>query len=138
MALRMWGHLVVQTIMPAEDPVMVGTLWADTSTDQLKQCTSTSPYTFVTIGGTGASIGAHATSHQNGGSDEINVTGLSGLLADGQTPLAHKTSHQDGGSDEISVAGLSGLLADPQTALAAGSDTQVQFKDGASLLGWDA
>ena len=33
-------------------------------------------------------------------------------------PSAHKTSHQDAGSDEISVAGLSGLLADPQTPLA--------------------
>jgi len=29
-------------------------------------------------------------------------------------PLAHKTSHQDGGSDELSVQGLSGELADPQ------------------------
>lgn len=32
---------------------------------------------------------AHKTDHQNGGTDEIDVTGLSGLLADGQTPLAH-------------------------------------------------
>lgn len=61
---------------------------------------------------------AHKTSHQDGGSDEISVTGLSGLLADSQTPLAHKTSHQDGGSDEISVTGLSGLLADAQTPAA--------------------
>jgi len=59
----------------------------------------------------------HATSHQNGGSDEISVAGLSGLLADPQTPLAHATSHQNGGADEISVAGLSGLLADDQTPL---------------------
>lgn len=61
---------------------------------------------------------AHAASHQNGGSDEISVAGLSGLLADPQTPLAHAASHQNNGSDEISVAGLSGLLADPQTPLA--------------------
>jgi len=60
---------------------------------------------------------AHATSHQNGGTDEINVAGLSGLLADGQTPLAHAASHQNGGSDEINVAGLSGLLADGQTPI---------------------
>lgn len=32
---------------------------------------------------------AHAISHQNGGTDEISVAGLSGLLADSQTPLAH-------------------------------------------------
>jgi hypothetical protein len=31
-----------------------------------------------------------------------------------QPPATHKTSHQDGGTDEISVAGLSGELADPQ------------------------
>lgn len=30
----------------------------------------------------------HAASHENGGSDEINVAGLSGLLADAQTPRA--------------------------------------------------
>ncbi len=58
---------------------------------------------------------AHATTHQDGGSDEISVAGLSGLLATAQTPAAHKASHQDGGSDEISVTGLSGLLADAQT-----------------------
>jgi len=57
----------------------------------------------------------HATSHQNGGSDEINVAGLSGVLADPQTPAAHAASHQNGGGDEINVAGLSGVLADPQT-----------------------
>lgn len=32
-------------------------------------------------------------------------------------PEAHGISHQNGGGDEISVAGLSGLLADPQTPL---------------------
>lgn len=31
----------------------------------------------------------HAEAHQNGGIDEINVTGLSGLLADCQTPCTH-------------------------------------------------
>lgn len=33
--------------------------------------------------------GAHAEEHENGGGDEISVEGLSGLLADAQTPLAH-------------------------------------------------
>jgi len=33
-----------------------------------------------------SNIPAHKTSHETGGSDKINVTGLSGLLADGQTP----------------------------------------------------
>jgi len=30
---------------------------------------------------------------------------------------AHKTRHQDGGTDEVSVTGLSGLLADDQHVL---------------------
>lgn len=58
-----------------------------------------------------------AALHELGGAAEPDVTGLSGLLADGQTPLAHKTSHQNGGADEVSVAGLSGLLADDQHVL---------------------
>jgi len=32
-------------------------------------------------------------------------------------PKPHKTTHQDGGTDEISVQGLLGLLADPQHVL---------------------
>lgn len=60
----------------------------------------------------------HSARHENGGADEISVAGLSGTLADPQTPSTHATSHQNGGSDEISVAGLSGTLADPQTPTA--------------------
>lgn len=64
---------------------------------------------------TSSTIPTHATNHENGGSDEINVAGLSGLLADPQTPTAHASTHENGGSDEINVDGLSGLLADAQT-----------------------
>jgi len=72
----------------------------------------------------------HATTHQLGGSDQITVQGLSGVLAENQpsswalitgkpstfTPAAHASSHQNEGADEISVAGLSGVLADLQAA----------------------
>lgn len=72
--------------------------------------------------------GTHAITHQDGGSDEISVNALEGVLHLEQksswalvsgkpgtfTPSAHKTSHQNGGADEISVAGLSGVLADEQ------------------------
>jgi hypothetical protein len=60
---------------------------------------------------------SHASTHENGGADEISVAGLSGLLADPQTPTSHASSHENGGADEIDVGGLSGLLADPQTPL---------------------
>lgn len=49
-------------------------------------------------------VPSHAVSHQNGGTDEISVAGLSGLLADGQTPLSHAASHQHGGADQIATA----------------------------------
>jgi hypothetical protein len=63
---------------------------------------------------TGIVPSAHKTSHENSGTDEINVTGLSGLLADDQNPVAHASDHANGGGDEMNVAGLSGELADPQ------------------------
>lgn len=68
--------------------------------------------------GAGAADGApaaHASTHQSGGSDEIDVTDLAGLLAAPQTPASHASTHENGGGDEISVTGLSGALADPQT-----------------------
>lgn len=42
------------------------------------------------------------------------VTDSDPRLSDSRSPTAHASSHQNGGSDEISVAGLSGLLADAQ------------------------
>lgn len=59
--------------------------------------------TTMTTALSGKASTTHATTHQNGGSDEINVTGLSGLLGDAQTPLAHATSHKSGGSDAIKI-----------------------------------
>ena len=47
---------------------------------------------------------AHASTHQNGGSDEISVAGLSGLLADGQTPITHASTHASAGSDPLTLA----------------------------------
>jgi hypothetical protein len=66
--------------------------------------------------GSGVLPSAHAVSHQNAGSDEVNVGGLSGLLGDPQTPLAHVSTHQNGGGDELNVNGLNGQLADLQDA----------------------
>ena len=46
----------------------------------------------------------HASTHEDGGADEISVTGLSGLLADGQTALAHASTHASAGSDPLTLA----------------------------------
>jgi hypothetical protein len=43
---------------------------------------------------------AHNDTHENGGSDEISVAGLSGVLADAQTPATH---YHD--SDYVSIVG---------------------------------
>jgi len=73
-------------------------------------------------------FGAHHNTHENGGSDEVLVTGLSGELADDQPsawakvsgkpstfpPDLHVSEHQNGGGDELNVVGLSGQLADDQ------------------------
>jgi hypothetical protein len=48
----------------------------------------------------------HASTHQNGGDDEISVAGLSGELADAQTPKTHASSHQSGGADAIKLDDL--------------------------------
>jgi hypothetical protein len=77
----------------------------------------------------------HNTSHQVGGTDVLDVTGLVGLLANAQTPLAHKISHQLGGADALNVAGLNGLLADPQTPLAHKASHQAGGTDALDLTG---
>jgi hypothetical protein len=46
--------------------------------------------------------GLHATTHQDGGTDEINVTGLTGLLSTPQTPATHTHTEAD----------VTGLVAD--------------------------
>jgi hypothetical protein len=53
---------------------------------------------------------SHASRHQNGGADEIDVTGLSGVLADAQTPAAHASTHEDGGADAINAGNLTGTI----------------------------
>jgi len=57
----------------------------------------------------------HHTTHEAEGDDPLDVTNLPGKLLDTQKPDAHKVSHQKAGDDEMNVAGLSGKLADPQT-----------------------
>lgn len=46
------------------------------------------------------------------------VTDSDSRLSDARTPTGHNPTHENGGADEINVAGLSGQLADPQTPLA--------------------
>ncbi|MBA7496628.1 hypothetical protein ES702_07237 [subsurface metagenome] len=53
----------------------------------------------------------HHTRHEKDSSDEINVAGLSGELADQQKPKAHKTTHQKDEADDLeSLLRLANLL----------------------------
>lgn len=65
--------------------------------------------------GPGAS-GAHATTHENGGADEISVAGLSGLLADAQTPLAHNQAFSTITSTPTTLVGYGIVDAQPLDA----------------------
>lgn len=89
----------------------------------------------------------HAPTHQDGGSDKINVQNLFGLLADPQTPLPHEITHRAGGTDELSVLNLGGftgstvnfLRADATFAIPpgvpGGSDREVQFNNAGAFEG---
>jgi len=63
------------------------------------------------VAGTGSlrTLGTSATSA---------CAGNDSRLSDARTPTSHASSHENGGGDEISVLGLSGLLADAQTPAA--------------------
>jgi len=125
------GHVI--TIVPAEADLTQ--LWAFTggltTAGPVAANTDVANKLYVDT----APPAAHALSHENGGTDEIDVGGLSGLLADAQTPLAHAASHENGGGDEISVLGLSGLLADDQNPVNHAADHENGGGDEISVLG---
>jgi len=75
----------------------------------------------------------HAVTHEDTGIDEIDVTGLSGLLADGQTPILHHLEHELGGADEVNLTGMGGELADDQPPKAHGNAAHTStFEDQAN------
>lgn len=69
----------------------------------------------------------------------VVVQGNDARLSNSRVPTAHASSHQDGGSDEISVTGLSGLLGDPQKVEIAqsgsliGTRKRVNFVPGSNI-----
>ncbi len=77
----------------------------------------------------------HADHHENGGSDEISVTGLSGELADAQTPKAHdmlSAYHGDTTASAVSRGSLiTGQGSTPKwVELAIGDSGKVLQSDG--------
>jgi hypothetical protein len=66
-------------------------------------------------------VTAHASQHEHGGSDVLDVDDLPGQLRDEQRPEPHASQHQAGGNDQLNVAGLAGILGDPQTPVEHGN-----------------
>ncbi len=70
-------------------------------------------------------VAAHANQHEDGGSDELRVDGLHGVLATPQPYADHATGHEAGGSDPINVEGMPGVLVTPQIAADHGNERHV-------------
>lgn len=51
--------------------------------------------------------GNHAATHQNGGADELDVTGLSGVLAEAQTPASHAITAHTGTLNHSALGSIS-------------------------------
>lgn len=109
-----------------DDYVFYG--YVTTNLDQVEPNNNLSPAS-VEISGTPppppVTVPAHRQQHQAGGSDELELDGLPGVLADAQTPAAHVASHQVGGDDQLSIDGLSGQAAQAQTPDTHGNEAHV-------------
>ena len=76
-------------------------------------------------------IGDDVTATDDEANARVNVTIASGV------PDAHKTTHQNGGTDEINVGGLSGLLADDQHIIDAEAVSAMGVKGTGNPLNHD-
>jgi hypothetical protein len=97
----------------------------DVANDQNMSNNNLSPVTVLVTGAEPPPppiIEAHATQHEDSGTDEIHVDGLAGELADPQPPKDHAARHEQGGTDELNVGGLHGTLEDPQPVGAHGNE----------------
>jgi len=53
-------------------------------------------------------------------------------------PVAHASRHQNGGADEVNVGGLNGVLADDQHVIDAEVDLRIAAAIGVTVQAWDA
>lgn len=69
-------------------------------------------------------VAAHASTHENDGADEVDVSDLSGDLADAQDPKTHAADHTDGTDDiQNATSGQKGLATAAQITKLDGIDT---------------
>ena len=95
-----------------DDYFVICQVVARSSSTGLLQTSQLGPFYFDTKAPPMGPVPAgHHTTHETGGMDEVDCTGLVGA---GGVPAAHAATHELGGGDDINVAGLSGELADDQ------------------------
>jgi len=123
-------------------PPEVGTYFAIATVscdlDQVESNNHLSPTTFVVTDEPPPpppEVPAHATQHEDGGSDELTLESMSGLLHDPQTPILHQATHAVNGDDVLAVDGLSGQLADGQTPLEHKASHEFNGDDKISVAG---
>jgi hypothetical protein len=91
--------------------------------------TTLGAWTFdIKPGPMGPAPAAHHTTHENGGMDELDLTGMSGLLADAQAPTNHATTHEIAGGDNIEVENLGTSEMDDSLVLAPDGAGGVKFR----------
>lgn len=108
---------------PAEGTYIING-YVTTPLDQYEPNNNLGPVTIVVKGGPvppPPTVPLHASQHEEGGTDPVNVDGLPGVLADRQPAQPHASQHQAGGDDAINVGGLAGILGDPQTPIIHGN-----------------
>src|SRR4029453_15366798 len=73
---------------PAASAVVPGTLYAVTDeANALERSTGSVWEAYAPTGGGGGAPAAHHATHENGGTDELSVAGLSGVRADPPPPI---------------------------------------------------
>lgn len=98
--------------------------YVSTPLDQVEHNNNLAPVTVIVSGEEPPeppTVPLHASQHEEGGSDPINVDGLPGVLKDHQLPSAHAAQHQAGGDDAINIGGLAGVAGDAQTPIVHGN-----------------
>lgn len=108
---------------PAEGTYIVQG-YVTTPLDQVEPNNNLNPTTIVVKGGPVPPppvVPLHAAQHEEGGTDPINVDGLTGVLTDRQPAANHAAQHQAGQDDVLNVGGLAGVLGDPQTPIIHGN-----------------
>lgn len=93
--------------------------YLSTPLDQVEPNNNLNPVTVIVTGAEPPeppTVPLHASQHEEGGEDPVNVDGLLGTLHDPQPAQSHGAQHQVGGSDALNVGSLQGILAQDQPA----------------------